>query len=112
MADTQNPFVEALSAHDGPTLRDAFERANARADHKLHRTTLTRWLDGSVPNDGAFVKLLAEELRDDGLFSAWETARGRKAPSGHRSVVTRFDGLSPEDRKKAYAEIRRSYLTT
>ena len=42
MAEPRNPFVEALSVHDVPTLREAFDRVNASfaADARLHRTCL------------------------------------------------------------------------
>ncbi len=112
MAQAHNQFVQALSAHDHRDLRKAFDRANAVTEQTLHRTTLTRWLDGSVPNRPDFVRLLADELDDPHVYEAWEATRGTRSPSEYRSVVTRFDGLSPEDRERAYVEIRRSYLAS
>ncbi len=110
MSQARNPFAEALSAHDLPTLRDAFDRANSKAEQALHRTTLTRWLEGSVPTSEAFVRRLADELDDAGVHEAWQAAQSARSPSGYRTVVTRFEGLSPEEREQAYVEIRRSYL--
>ncbi|MGB5758048.1 MAG: hypothetical protein WBM50_14110 [Acidimicrobiales bacterium] len=112
MAQARNQFVQALSAHDQRNLREAFDRVNDATEQKLHRTTLTRWLDGSVPNREDFIRLLAGELDDPKVYEAWESARETRSPAGYRSVVTRFDGLSPEDRELAYTEIRRSYLAS
>lgn len=112
MSQARNPFHEALSAHDGRSLKDAFDRANERAERRLHRTTLTRWLDGSVPNNEDFVRLLAQELDDEDILDAWQTSRGTRSSAAHRAVVSRFDGLSPEDQEQAYYEIRRSYLAS
>jgi len=112
MPETRNQFLEALSAHDNPQLKDAFDRANEAADRKLHRTTLTRWLDGSVPNNETFVRLLADELEDDRVFEAWQATRGTRSSSAPRNVVSRFESLSPEDRVEAYVDIRRLFLAS
>ncbi len=108
-----NRFTEALRAIELPRLRAAFE-ASSRADDQggYDRTTLNRWLDGAVPNRGEFVRLLADELDEPGLCEAWQEARGeRTGSSAVKTVVSRFEGLTPAEKDEAFHEIRRDYVS-
>lgn len=112
MSQARNSFAEALSAHDGLSLKEAFDRANETSTRTLHRTTLTRWLEGSVPNNEDFVRLLATELGDEQVFEAWQASRNTRSSSAPRAVISRFESLSEDERQQAYIEIRRLYLET
>jgi hypothetical protein len=112
-------FSQALRRHEaGGRLKAAFDACNQdwRLD-RYDRTTLTRWLEGSVPNREDFVQRLAAELDDPGIIRAWETDREARS-SDTRSIITRYRHLSTDDRRlvrKAildeigHEEVRSSY---
>ena len=106
----KNRFADALARHDQRRLRAAFEQCNDNGGTSYDRTTLTRWLDGSVPTRGQFIRCLAERLEDEDLYSAWEAVHGGRSSSASRSVVSRFENLPPDERDRAYPEIRKLYL--
>jgi hypothetical protein len=110
MDEARKSFSEVLNAHDDAALKAAFERVNRSGGHSLHRTTLLRWQEGSVPKSEDVVRLLAAELRDDELLDAWRASRGSRRSSPDGVVVGQFERLSPEERLLAYPEIRRLYL--
>lgn len=111
MAEPKNRFAAALGRHDHHDLRAAFDACNEAGDSSYDRTTLTRWLDGSVPTRGEFIRCLADRLDDDGLFTSWEAVHGGRSSSGSRTVVSRFEGLKPDERERAFTEIRKLYLS-
>ncbi|MEM9562611.1 MAG: hypothetical protein AAGA93_08355 [Actinomycetota bacterium] len=110
--DDPNSFVAALNEHDMARLRNAFEAAKTATGEKYDRTTLNRWMDGSVPSKEGFVRQLATELDDEDVFSAWQQARRSQTPSQGRAVVSRYRGLSDEEKDKVFHEIRDDYLST
>lgn len=111
MAQPSTPFAIALARHDQRVLRDAFEACNESGQASYNRTTLTRWLDRSVPRDGEFVECLAERLNDPSLLETWHQARKVGAGAGGDSVVERFARLSESERADAFQKIRQVYLS-
>lgn len=109
MTDLES-FAAALAEHDAARLRTAFEACKESTGEHYDRTTLNRWLDGSIPTKGTFIRCLADRLDDDAVYDSWETARDARTPSGARSVVTRFEGLTPQEKDWAFHEIRRDYV--
>ena len=72
----QLPGVLAHHA-EGGRLKEAFDRVNEMRDTRTYdRTTLPRWLSGeSTPSDEKFVRVLAGELGDQEIVSAWVADR-------------------------------------
>ena len=106
-----NPFARALSGHDPNALRVAFASCNSDRETAYNRTTLTRWLDRSVPRDGEFVQCLANRLEDPALFEAWQKARQSSDRGGGVDVaIERFRALTQDERVNASPEIRRLFL--
>src|SRR6266516_7946338 len=62
---------------EGGRLKEAFDRVNEMRDTRTYdRTTLPRWLSGeSTPSDEKFVRVLAGELGDQEIVSAWVADR-------------------------------------
>lgn len=106
----KNPFASALATHDMPALRAAFEACQEGAETGYDRTTLNRWLDGSVPVREPFIQCLAERLKDPKIYTSWQEARGARSPSRVKTVVSRFEGLTAEEKDEAFHEIRRDYV--
>jgi hypothetical protein len=105
-----NSFAAALAQHDLPRLRRAFEAAKAATGETYDRTTLNRWLSGSIPREGEFIRDLGRELADPAIHASWEEARRAQTPSRARSVVSRFEGLTAEEKDWAFHEIRRDFV--
>lgn len=112
MPQTGNPFAAALTKHDPVRLRQAFDACRKAGAGNYDRTTLNRWLDGSIPTQGEFIRRMGEELEDPALFAAWERikhSRPRTAASPE-AVIRQFAALSYDDRQEAYPEIRKLFL--
>ncbi len=107
----KNPFADALAAHDPRALRAAFEACQEGDETGYDRTTLNTWLRGSIPNREPFVRCLSERLDDPDLFAAWERARVARSPSLVKTVVSRFEGLTTEEKDDAFHQIRRDYVS-
>jgi hypothetical protein len=104
--DDNNPFSRALLEIDPRLLRDAFDHCNRRSDLiPYDRTTLGRWLAGSVPTRGEFVASLADRLGDLAVYEAWLEARDAPG-TAVKTLVTRFRGLSSEEKQQAFHRIR------
>lgn len=112
MARSDNPFTIALSKHDPARLREAFDECRKAGAGTYDRTTLNRWLDGSTPNNGEFVRQMSEFLGDADLFPAWEEARKRRPRSSAtpEAVVQQYTSLSYDDRQEAWPELRKLFL--
>lgn len=110
--DYANDFVAALDRHDMPQLRAAFEAAKKVTGERYDRTTLNRWIDGSIPTKETFIRQLATELDDETVFTAWSELRQSQSPSQGRSVVSRYQGLSKDEKDWVFHEIRAEYLST
>lgn len=108
----KNPFADALAAHDMRALRAAFEACKQGDETGYDRTTLNRWLDGSIPNREPFVRCLSERLGDPEIYASWQQAKEARSPSRVKTVVSRFEGLSTEEKDEAFHEIRAQYLAT
>lgn len=107
-----NSFVAALSRYDMARLKTAFEAAKRATGERYDRTTLNRWMGGSVPTKEAFVRQFADELGDESIFTSWRSIRESQSPSQGRSVVTRYERLSDEEKDWVFHEIRARYLGT
>lgn len=110
--DHANSFVAALSRYDMARLKAAFEAAKRVTGERYDRTTLNRWMGGSIPTKEGFVRQFADELGDESIFTSWRTIRDSQSPSQGRSVVTRYERLSDEDKDWVFHEIRARYLGT
>lgn len=112
MAEAGNPFSAALAAHEAGELRRAFDTCNqAPGLSRFHRTTLQRWLDGSIPTRGPFIQCLADQLGDPRLYQAWEEARSQPKISDRQAVIDAFESLAEHDRSVAFHEIRKRHLS-
>lgn len=106
-ATREGRFAEALRRIDRRRLNAAFEHCNHLSDvDGYDRTALHRWLAGSVPGREDFVVRLAQELQDDALVDAWRASRATTTATDVKAVVTRFSGLSADDKLAAFNEIR------
>lgn len=115
--EPRSPFSAILAKYDQSELRAAFVRAKNADGKNYDRTSLYRWLDGSVPKDGDFIQHLGHELGDSDLYPAWEQTSQRRTratkASAHPtpdSVEDQYEALSHDDRQQAYPNIRRLYL--
>jgi hypothetical protein len=111
--DAHNSFTQALLAHEGPRLRAAFEACRASGSHNYDRTTLNRWLTGSVPTNGEAIRCLSEQLDDPAVIDTWHEQRNQQPPKGQPTVdtvVRRFGLLNEKDQEKAFQRIRQTYL--
>lgn len=106
-----NQFAEALRAQDPVRLRQAFEDCAKEAERAPHRTTLNKWLDGTVPQRGVFVRRLAAELGDDSIYDAWKATRGGRAASTAEAVVSQYESLEPDDKQTAFYAIRSDFVS-
>lgn len=111
MADPK-PFVDALSAYDTEVLRAAFRAAQAVTGDTYDRTTLNRWLKGTVPTNVTFVEQFATELGDRSVYDAFLQAKRAPKSANVRTVVSRYAGLNPQEKDEAFHEIRGEYLST
>lgn len=113
MANREARFAEALRRIDRRRLNAAFEHCNRLGDVDAYdRTALHRWLAGSVPGREEFVVRLAEQLGDDQLVEAWKASRTASTATDVKAVVTRFAGLSPDDKLVAFRRIREELVAT
>jgi hypothetical protein len=112
MAPSGNRFATALRHHDRARLRQAFDACREAGVGSYDRTTLNRWIDGSMPTSGDFIRCMADQLEDPGLYEAWQDSRqaGPRAAASPQAVVKRFESLSIEERKQAFPEIRKLFL--
>ncbi len=112
MEQTRNAFAAALAAHNPGELRRAFDACNDETDlARFHRTTLQRWLEGSVPTRAAFIRRLSERLDDPNIYVCWEQVRSKPRTSDYQAVVRTFDQLVDDERDLAFQQIRRAYIT-
>lgn len=113
MANRDGRFAAALRRIDRRRLNDAFEHCNRASELDAYdRTALHRWLAGSVPGRQEFVVRLAEQLGDDELIDAWKASRLATTATDVKAVVTRFAGLSPDDKLVAFRQIRDDLVAT
>lgn len=99
-------FTEILNSYDQDRLRSAFEACDG-----YNRTTLMRWLEGTIPQRGDFIRRLASELDDPDLYDAWEEAKRGGAAGSVSGLVKSFERLSAADRDAAFHAIRERYVT-
>ena len=113
MAKSDRRFAAALKNIDRRALNDAFEFCNGQPDLESYdRTALGRWLDGSLPSRLDFVQCLAEHLDDPTIFAAWLEAHDGLSSADVKAVVTRYLGLTPEDKIEAFQLIREDLVST
>ena len=107
-----NAFAKVLRSQDQSRLKEAFYRANMIPDLVPYdRTTLSRWLEGSIPSRGNFVKRLAKELEDESVYEAWKTCKDM-SDSNIKGMLTRFQNLNSSDQTKVFKKIREQYYVS
>lgn len=107
MPGSPNAFSQALARHqEGGRLREAFEWCRRQPGIEPYdRTSLGRWLGGAVPSREPFVKALSGRLNDPTIHSAWTALQDDRGDGEVKGIVTRFQGLSPDDKVAAFAGI-------
>lgn len=107
-----NPFAQALGTVPLPRLRAAFDAVQDTNGRSYNRTTLNRWLQGSIPTRGEFIQSLASKLDAPAIYEAWQEARDSRAPSSAQAAVRAFGRLERRSREQAFHQIRDVYLSS
>ena len=112
MTQSSSRLATALRRHDRVRLREAFDACREAGVGSYDRTTLNRWLDGSIPTSGDYIRCMGDYLEDPDLHQAWQAAHrsGSRSSPTPDTVVKRFESLSIDERKAAFPEIRKLFL--
>lgn len=113
MANREGRFAVALHSIERRALNEAFDYCNGQPDlDGYDRTALNRWLAGAVPARRDFVRRLAQRLDRDEVFQAWLDSIDDSTSADVKTVVTRFKGLTPEDKVEAFRQLREDLVST
>jgi hypothetical protein len=112
METSDRRFATALERVERRALNDAFEFCNTQPDLEPYdRTALGRWLHGSIPSRREFVERMANRLEEPEIFEAWLHEHGGSS-NDVKAVVTRYQGLTPEEKVEAFQRIRDDFVST